>query len=148
MKGMIRKILKLNLLYKNIKARCYILSCSSYKYYGGRGITLCDNWLSDKFEFIMWAIKSGYKIGLEIDRINVNGLYSPENCRWVTHGENCRNRRIRTTDFDKKTRICSKCKTEKSFSEFHKRTSDPAGITRWCKECCAEAHKKRKEAKK
>jgi hypothetical protein len=65
-----------------MKERCQNKNSKQYKTYGGRGITICSDW--QRFErFMEWAQSHGYKEGLEIDRINVNGNYEPDNCRWV-----------------------------------------------------------------
>lgn len=74
-------------IWNGMKARCLNPKSISYKNYGGRGITICDEWM--KFEnFHKWAISSGYKDGYEIDRIDNDGNYCPENCHWVTVSEN------------------------------------------------------------
>lgn len=72
--------------------RCQNKNSDGYRYYGGRGITVCNEW-KDASVFIKWALDNGYKDGLKIDRINNNGMYEPSNCRFITHKENCRNRR-------------------------------------------------------
>ena len=67
--------------WAGMKSRCLSKNHSKYKNYGGRGITICEEWL-DFNNFYDWAILNGYKEGLSIDRINVNGNYEPHNCRW------------------------------------------------------------------
>lgn len=69
-------------------------SCTNHQYYGDKGISYCEEW--DDFDtFAKWAVENGYEPGLEIDRINGDLDYSPENCRWVTHKQNSRNRKAR-----------------------------------------------------
>ena len=87
---------KLYIVYYGIKDRCLSFKHKFYKYYGGRGITVCPEWADKEKGFINfrdWALNNGYQEGLEIDRINPDGNYEPSNCRWVTHKENCNNRR-------------------------------------------------------
>lgn len=85
-------------LWANIVKRCETKSSNNYKYYGGRGIKICTEWRENPKLFCEWALSHGYKNGMEIDRINVNGNYSPENCHFITHKNNCAigKRRIRS----------------------------------------------------
>ena len=80
-------------IWRNIKTRCYNKKYKRYYDYGGRGITLCDKWLNNFKTFYDWSIQNGYTDKLTIDRINNNGNYCPENCRWVTPKTNSANRR-------------------------------------------------------
>ena len=77
---------------KHMKERCYKENSKSYPNYGARGITICDEWLLSHKAFIRWSIENGWKRGLTIDRINVNGNYEPSNCRWITHTEQMSNK--------------------------------------------------------
>ena len=90
---------KLYKVWHSMKMRCYEPSLNNYHNYGGRGIIVCEQWLEDFMNFYKWAINNGYKNGLSIDRINVDGNYGPSNCRWVTNkaqNNNKRNNRLIT----------------------------------------------------
>ena len=76
-----------------MKARCYRKTSGNYSNYGGRGITVCDDWKNSYEKFKAWALSHGYSDSLSIDRINCNGDYCPENCRWVDNSTQVNNRR-------------------------------------------------------
>ena len=75
--------------------RCYLESDTSYKKYGARGITVCDEWRNDFKAFYDWAMSNGYSDELTIDRIDGTGNYEPTNCRWATYKEQNLNRTFR-----------------------------------------------------
>ena len=80
--------LKLHQIWSGMKSRCKYKSDKSYKDYGGRGISVSEEWDTSFIAFYEWSLKNGYKIGLCLDRIDNNGNYSPQNCQWVTRGYN------------------------------------------------------------
>lgn len=83
---------RLYCIWKDMKVRCLKENDKSYRNYGGRGISLCPEW-QEFIPFMEWAMESGYSDGLQIDRVDNDGHYVPENCRWVTPRVNARNRR-------------------------------------------------------
>lgn len=80
-------------VWNNMKTRCYKEYHKEYKYWGGRGINICDEWKENFYCFYKWAMTNGYKQGLQVDRINNDGNYSPENCRFVSGRINSLNKR-------------------------------------------------------
>lgn len=78
--------------WSSMKTRCYSSHSKDYKNYGGRGIKICEEWLDYKY-FREWSLSSGYIEGLTIDRIDNDGNYEPNNCKWLTMAEQQRNKR-------------------------------------------------------
>lgn len=80
-------------IFGGMVARCYNPNNKDFKNYGGRGITICPEWLNDKTLFFDWAIENGYTEKLSIDRKENSRGYAPDNCRWTTNTEQARNTR-------------------------------------------------------
>lgn len=83
----------LNIVWHGMKYRCYKKNHKQYKNYGGRGIKICDEWLNSFDVFFKWALSAGWELGLQIDRIDNNSNYEPNNCRFVSREINSRNTR-------------------------------------------------------
>lgn len=133
----------LQILLDSIKTRCHNPKHHDYPYYGGRGITICQEWLGSSESFVEWALDNGFLRGLEIDRIDNGGEYSPDNCRWITHGQQMRNTRTAVTNWEKGTRICETCGTEKPLEGFHRNKSMSEGRVYICKPCWNEFDRQR-----
>ena len=98
-------------LWQTMKQRCENPNREKYAMYGGRGIRVCDEW-HDSHAFVEWALANGYEPGKQLDRTDNDGDYSPENCRWVTPKENCRNTRR-----NKHLTLCGLTKTVAEWCE-------------------------------
>lgn len=84
-------------VWRAMLQRCYDKNGREYHNYGGRGIEVCESWRDDGFDaFYEWATSNGYKPGLTIDRIDTDGGYSPENCRWISNERQQNNKRTNT----------------------------------------------------
>lgn len=89
---------RLYTIWKGMKNRCYNPKQAHYDNYGGRGITICDEWLNSFEQFQNWAIANGYQDDLTIDRIDNDKGYSPDNCRWTTYFDQIHNRRSSSSE--------------------------------------------------
>lgn len=79
--------------WREMRYRCYNPNNQSYKFYGKRGITVCEEWRTDFLIFYNWCMLNGYKKELQLDRKNNDGNYEPGNCRFITPIKNSKNRR-------------------------------------------------------
>lgn len=90
-------------IWLQMKYRCSNKNATGFKYWGGKGIKVCEEWQNSFEKFYCWAILNGYRDDLTIDRINSNGNYEPTNCQWLTKGDNSRKalfeRKFKKNDF-------------------------------------------------
>lgn len=95
-------------IWTNVKTRCYNENDPHFKRYGGRGITVCEEWRNSFEAFYNWAVSNGYSDELTIDRINNDGNYEPSNCRWVTFKEQNQNKRnVILLTYEGETKSCA-----------------------------------------
>lgn len=81
---------KIGHIFEGMKNRCYNPNSKNYRWYGAKGIKICDEWLSNPSSFEKWALSNGFEDNLTIDRINENKNYCPDNCWWITNKNNSR----------------------------------------------------------
>lgn len=105
-------------IWCGIKRRCKDSSRKDYEIYGGRGIEVCEEWDKSFNKFYNWAIKNGYDDTLTIERIDVNGDYTPQNCTWATKKEQANNKRNNILlTYDNKTQTISQWANELNINE-------------------------------
>lgn len=107
-------------VWKNIKTRCYNKNNKGYKYWGAKGIIICDEWKNDALKFISWCLDNGWKDNLVIDRINNKGNYEPNNCQFITKSENAKKIFIDNLGLHKGSNNKSAIINEKIVSEIKK----------------------------
>lgn len=81
---------RLQTIFQGMKDRCMNNKDKDYRYYGAKGITICDEWLKNPLEFEKWALENGYQDNLTIDRKDSNQGYTPQNCQFISNEENSR----------------------------------------------------------
>lgn len=93
-------------IWQNMKNRCYNENAKSYKDYGAKGITVCDEWMGSVLSFHRWAIDNKWEAHLQIDRKDNNGPYCPDNCHFVTKGVTLFNKGIYSSSKTGHTGVC------------------------------------------
>lgn len=117
--GSLKNTTRLYKIWKNMRSRCYNSNNPNFKYYGGRGIKICEEWYGSYSCFRDWSLSNGYSENLTIDRIDVNGNYEPSNCRWATRKEQSLNTRSnRYIEYNGETKTLSEW--SKIFGLYHK----------------------------
>lgn len=116
-----KSISRLQSIWSSMKSRCLRETSAAYDYYGGRGISICDEWIMSSSPFIEWAIANGYRDDLSLDWRDVNGNYCPENCRWATRAQQSMNTRTRSNNKTSQFKGVSRCKNDEKWRvQLHK----------------------------
>lgn len=110
---------KIRSVYMSMLDRCNNPRSHAYQDYGGRGIKVCLLWEQDFREFYKWAIENGYEKGLTLDRIDNNGDYSPDNCRWASRKTQANNRRSNVMVLDNGTKCTIAQLSEKTGINYN-----------------------------
>ena len=117
-------------VWVSMKQRCINPHNKRYHDYGERGITVCDEWMDSYPSFYEWSIKTGYKKGLTIERIDNNKGYCPDNCRWASRAEQAKNRRnVILITYNGKTQCLSDWGRELGFSKYTIKSRLESGMT-------------------
>ena len=105
-------------IYTGMRGRCYSVTNKAYANYGGRGISVCDEWLENPVIFFEWAMTNGWEPGLTIERTDNDGGYSPDNCKWATITEQNRNKRnVKKVTFNGEERLLCDLIRESGLNE-------------------------------
>lgn len=130
--------LKLKWLYRNMVNRCHKPGTRRYERYGGRGISVCDEWKNNPTAFYVWAVAHGYDPSLSIERKDRDGNYSPENCQFATAIEQANNTsRNRFITWEGKTQTVTQWERERGVSRglFAKRIANDWPLERVFAQC-------------
>ena len=118
-------IRRLRVIHAQILQRCYNEDSQDYRWYGAKGVGVCPEWREGSWNFVMWALRQGYKHRtdvpkgdrLSIDRLDSGKDYCPENCRWIAHRENSRRVKLKT-ELVRQGLVASWARTNQIVKEF------------------------------
>lgn len=121
---------RLYTIWRDMKRRCNDPRRKEYGRYGGRGISVCNEWANDFQTFYNWALNNGYNDTLTIERNDVNGNYEPSNCKWATKAEQANNKRNNLTiTYNGKTQTVAQWSKELNISQSTIRNRIKQGLT-------------------
>lgn len=107
-------------IWRGIRNRCLCSTHHEYHRYGGRGISICQEWFQSYDMFYDWAINNGYDDNLTIERKNVDGDYTPLNCTWISRSEQARNRSTSIlVEYDGRIMSCAELSKFLGFKDKH-----------------------------